>query len=216
MKIATAIVVLVSIVICTVCVSVAVSRKNKVSGQPVYDRGRRYTPEEIREANGYNFWIRPSENGGRAYYYGAHCNAIGVACSQCGVFEVQIDTNEVIGACSECNVCSGGAFEADCTNIATGKFNCAYLDEEPQIPGGYDYNIWMCPYTEGKRSVCAGFTDCNLVGICSKCGVYELNVDTNEIIGECSSCNVCASGGFEADCSNIGYGKFNCYFPEDE
>ena len=41
------------------------------------------------------------------------CNALGMNCETCGLYEVDIKKNEVIGACSSCNVCVGnGGFEA--------------------------------------------------------------------------------------------------------
>lgn len=63
--------------------------------------------------------------------------------------------------------------------------------------------------------MCIGYEDCSLAGY-SECGVHEVELNTNEILGDCSYCNVCKVGGIDADCTNIGYQKFNCYFPEDE
>ncbi|KAL7549962.1 hypothetical protein ACHAWF_013216, partial [Thalassiosira exigua] len=103
-----------------------------------------------------------------------------------------------------------------CSNIGAGKFNCRYLEEDQTIPEGYNYTFFACPYEIGERTLCQGLAGCNLAGVCSSCGVYELQIGTNEVIGECSYFRVCAGGGVDADCTNLGYGKLTCYFPESD
>ena len=177
-------------------------------------------PEDIQEKYNYTQWFCPYEAGGVKVCFGFDCNVIGLACSSCGLYGVQIDTNEVFGACSHCSICAGGGLEADCTNLGYGTFNFNCLDEEEvqHAPEGYNnYTYWTCFYEMGGRALCAGVGDCNTLGFpCSSCGVYEVQIDTNEVVGACSYCNLCAGGGIDAECMNIGYGKFNCYFPEDE
>lgn len=92
-------------------VGVSVSRKTTETppSQSESDGAKKITPEEIQAMNNYTIRIRPSEYGGRAYYYGAKCNAFGTACSGCGLYEVNLFMNEVIGTCSTCNVCAGHA-----------------------------------------------------------------------------------------------------------
>ena len=73
---------------------------------------------------------------------------------------------------------------------------------------------WINPFEMGpmilyQGAVCSAFGPTE--NDCSSCGVYVAHIGTNMVIGECASCNICESGWFEANCSNVGGGgQMNC------
>jgi hypothetical protein len=87
---------------------------------------RNLSPEAVQLLNNYTIWIKSNLYGEKGFYFGALCNPLGLrfcSNSDCGVYEVNVVTNEVIGKCTSCKICHGGdGIDADCTNIGSGKF----------------------------------------------------------------------------------------------
>ena len=141
------------------------------------------------------------------------CNGI-KNCSSCGFYETQRETGEIIEACSSCHQCTSGiGYESDCSNIGFGKFHCMFSPKTMlKMPEGYgfEYTQWICPHEIGGRVLCLGMT-CNMLGSeCSDCGAYQVRIDSNEVIGQCSSCHVCPGDWPAYDCSNLGHGRTKC------
>lgn len=183
---------------------------------PTMGKDRGLSPEDIQQHHEYNQWFCLFEAGPNKICYGLTC--IGMSCSECGIYEVNRDTDKVTGECSHCSVCAEGGISADCTNIGYGTFSCDYGNDARFVPEGYkNYTFWDCNYLVGDTALCLGYTDCNSYNLhitkfwCSTCGMYKVQVDTNKVVGTCSYCNVCEGAGVDADCSNIGYPKFNCH-----
>ena len=111
---------------------------------------------------------------------------------------------------------------ADCSNLGVGvmgAYTCGDDYEAPLIPHELEsssFDLWECTYRIGGRKLCTGYKDCDFYGACSICEMYEVKIETNDVMDQCSHCRVCNAGGVDADCTNIGYSSSICHFPELE
>lgn len=134
---------------------------------------------------------------------------------QCDMYQREVTSSTLIGICDSCDICSDGTIASNCTNLGLIEVNCKSTNtvDEKEIKQAYvppdSYKDRFCFQAFDPSAEICFAGECTNGEDC-QCDMYKKSIESEDVIGVCNGCSICADGGVSHDCTNVGATKVTC------